>query len=344
MALLRSAREDGGRAPRRDDTIAAGRRSPEWYTSTAATTSLELVRLRRSTLRDPERPRHAVRARERRKGMTAFAVVSLVRGTLELGTTARSLLGDDCPDRRRRDRRAPARAPLRHRGLPRRGGRSRRARTPCRSPCTSSRRRRTSSPCSTASLQVRTERALRVLQRRLRRPGADRRARERRSVPRARVRECASRPVWATPPSCARTSCPGRSPSATWRWTALEDNVFHLPVRGTGDGGVYSTVADIRSSLDRVLPGRDRLGRVGARDNATAQRRGARERYGLGFWLDESSEVVLIEGLDAGVSFRSTHDLTRTSPDGHLEHDRGSMGVASWPIEARPTDRSHIGW
>ena len=38
--------------------------------------------------------------------------------------------------------------------------------------------------------------------------------------------------------------------------------------------------------------------------------------YGLGFWLDASSEVVQFEGMDAGVSFRSTHDprsdLTRT--------------------------------
>ena len=34
--------------------------------------------------------------------------------------------------------------------------------------------------------------------------------------------------------------------------TAPRTNVFHLPVRGSGDGGIYSTAADI-SSLWRAL-------------------------------------------------------------------------------------------
>jgi hypothetical protein len=32
------------------------------------------------------------------------------------------------------------------------------------------------------------------------------------------------------------------------------------------------------------------------------------KRYGLGFHLHASSEVVMLEGYDAGVSFSSTHD------------------------------------
>jgi hypothetical protein len=31
-------------------------------------------------------------------------------------------------------------------------------------------------------------------------------------------------------------------------------------------------------------------------------------RYGLGFWLHESRDVVELHGYDAGVSFRSVHD------------------------------------
>jgi len=31
-------------------------------------------------------------------------------------------------------------------------------------------------------------------------------------------------------------------------------------------------------------------------------------RYGLGFWLHESLDVVELHGYDAGVSFRSVHD------------------------------------
>ena len=32
------------------------------------------------------------------------------------------------------------------------------------------------------------------------------------------------------------------------------------------------------------------------------------KRYGLGFWLHASNDAVLLEGYDAGVSFRSVHD------------------------------------
>jgi hypothetical protein len=31
-------------------------------------------------------------------------------------------------------------------------------------------------------------------------------------------------------------------------------------------------------------------------------------RYGLGFWLHASTDAVILEGCDAGVSFRSVHD------------------------------------
>jgi hypothetical protein len=31
-------------------------------------------------------------------------------------------------------------------------------------------------------------------------------------------------------------------------------------------------------------------------------------RYVLGFWLHASTDVVLLEGYDAGVSFRTAHD------------------------------------
>jgi hypothetical protein len=31
-------------------------------------------------------------------------------------------------------------------------------------------------------------------------------------------------------------------------------------------------------------------------------------RYGLGFWLGQHGDAVILEGYDAGVSFRSVHD------------------------------------
>ena len=86
-------------------------------------------------------------------------------------------------------------------------------------------------------------------------------------------------------------------------------NVFHLPVRGSGDGGIYSTVADIRGLWTAFFAGRivstDWVSEmVRARSDVPAQSK----RYGLGLWLHESTDAVILEGHDAGVSFSSTHD------------------------------------
>ena len=89
----------------------------------------------------------------------------------------------------------------------------------------------------------------------------------------------------------------------------VRTNVLHLPVRGTGDGGIYSTVADV-SSFWRALF----AGRIVSADWVAEMVRprsdvpGEPRRYGLGFWLHESSDVVFLVGSDAGVSFWSAHD------------------------------------
>ena len=95
------------------------------------------------------------------------------------------------------------------------------------------------------------------------------------------------------------------------------ENVLHLPVRGVGDGGITSTAADIRAFWAALFAGRivsmDSVrAMVRPRSDAPEQRM----RYGLGFWLHASAETVMLEGMDAGISFRSMHDpssdLTRT--------------------------------
>jgi CubicO group peptidase (beta-lactamase class C family) len=89
-------------------------------------------------------------------------------------------------------------------------------------------------------------------------------------------------------------------------------NVFHLPVRGSGDGGIYTTVADI-SSFWRALFAR----RIVSADLVAELLRPRSDvpqhsmRYGLGFWLHKSTEVVILAGGDAGVAFRSEHDPVR---------------------------------
>jgi CubicO group peptidase (beta-lactamase class C family) len=89
----------------------------------------------------------------------------------------------------------------------------------------------------------------------------------------------------------------------------LRSNVLHLPVRGSGDGGVYSTVADVHrlwKALDdgTVVDGDLVEEMLRPHSDVPQERR----RYGLGFWLHASRDAVLLEGLDPGVSFHSAHD------------------------------------
>jgi CubicO group peptidase (beta-lactamase class C family) len=106
-------------------------------------------------------------------------------------------------------------------------------------------------------------------------------------------------------------------------------NVLHLPVRGSGDGGIYSTAADVSSLWTALFAGRivsrDWVSEM-LRPRSAAPRHSM--RYGLGFWLGASSDLVILEGCDAGVSFRSAHDpQSRTT---HTVISNTSEGA--WPI------------
>jgi hypothetical protein len=51
-------------------------------------------------------------------------------------------------------------------------------------------------------------------------------------------------------------------------------------------------------------------------------------RYGLGFWLHVSSDTVMLEGCDAGVSFRTVHD-----PHSRVTHTViSNTSDGAWPI------------
>ena len=92
-------------------------------------------------------------------------------------------------------------------------------------------------------------------------------------------------------------------------------NIFHLPVLGVGDGGIYSTVADFASFWEALFAGRIvPSGRVAEMVEPRSDAPSESKRYGLGFWLHESSSTVILEGYDAGVSFQSLHnpDTRRT--------------------------------
>lgn len=86
-------------------------------------------------------------------------------------------------------------------------------------------------------------------------------------------------------------------------------NVLHMPVRGTGDGGAYTTVADVHSFWEAFFAGRIVTAEwvsemVRPRSDAPEFAR----RYGLGFWLHATGDSVILIGGDTGVSFTSAHD------------------------------------
>lgn len=102
---------------------------------------------------------------------------------------------------------------------------------------------------------------------------------------------------------------PGRAAVGYLDVAGERTNVFHLPVRGSGDGGIYSTAADVHAlwrafSDGRVVPPSRVAEMVRPRSVVPAES----QRYGLGFWLHDSSAVVVLIGSDSGVSFRSVHD------------------------------------
>jgi CubicO group peptidase (beta-lactamase class C family) len=88
-------------------------------------------------------------------------------------------------------------------------------------------------------------------------------------------------------------------------------NVFHLPVRGNGDGGAYSTLADFRAFWAALHGGR-LVPREWAVRMTTPQTETRQPfRYGYGFWLYDDGRTAFVEGCDHGVSFRSAHDPER---------------------------------
>lgn len=89
----------------------------------------------------------------------------------------------------------------------------------------------------------------------------------------------------------------------------LRTNAFHLPIRGNGDGGVYTTAADMHAfwtALFRgsIVPG-DWVEQI-IRESSVVADEDA--RFGLGMWLSSTGSTVKLVGSDAGVSFYSAHD------------------------------------
>lgn len=105
-------------------------------------------------------------------------------------------------------------------------------------------------------------------------------------------------------------------------------NVFHLPVIGAGDGGVFLTLNDTFRLWNTLLAGRivtpDRVAHM----TTVVSDNGDKPSYGRGFWLDRQADHVWLEGMDAGVSFQS--GVVRSSDVTYAVLSNTSSGV--WPL------------
>ena len=122
---------------------------------------------------------------------------------------------------------------------------------------------------------------------------------------------------------------PGRAALGYLSVDGLRTNVFHLPVLGNGDGGVYSTAADLSTFWDALFAGRivspDRVAEM-TRPHSNWPKES--RRYGLGLHLHATGDAVWLEGYDAGVSFASLHQPSTSTT--YTVISNWSKGA--WPI------------
>lgn len=106
-------------------------------------------------------------------------------------------------------------------------------------------------------------------------------------------------------------------------------NVLHLPVRGSGDGGIYSTASDLSTFWGALLEGQ--IISPEAVTQLLLPRSDWPEesrRYGLGFHLSATGDGAWLEGYDAGVSAMSYHQ-----PSTSLTYTViANWSEGAWPI------------
>ena len=91
----------------------------------------------------------------------------------------------------------------------------------------------------------------------------------------------------------------------------LEDrrttNIYRLPPRGGGDGGMYTTTDDLRLLWDSLFSGRILSDRLTATYLKTHQRRDDIRGYGCGVYKRLDDSMFWVVGSDAGVGFDSRY-------------------------------------
>ena len=114
-------------------------------------------------------------------------------------------------------------------------------------------------------------------------------------------------------------------------------NVFHLPVRGSGDGGIYTTAADVvafwRALFGGSIVREETLAEMLRQRSVAESGRG----YGLGFWLPADGGGAMLQGGDPGVVFRSVHDPERGATWTFVSNSGDGAGAIAERLEQERT-------
>src|SRR5690606_41737313 len=108
-----------------------------------------------------------------------------------------------------------------------------------------------------------------------------------------------------------------------------------LQVIGDGDGVAFPTAADRHRCWLALLGGR--IVSPGTVETMTRPRHDVPEeglRHGLGLWLHGTASALVLEGYDAGASFRSTHIPESRTTVSVL----GNSSEGAWPVIGAPAE------
>ena len=106
-------------------------------------------------------------------------------------------------------------------------------------------------------------------------------------------------------------------------------NTLHMPVLGNGDGGAFTTADDLHRFWLALLDGH--IVSRGTVDEMIRPRHDVPDegkRYGMGFWIHRTGPALILEGYDAGASFRSTHIMDTQTTVSVL----GNSSEGAWPV------------
>ena len=122
---------------------------------------------------------------------------------------------------------------------------------------------------------------------------------------------------------------PGDAALGYFEATGNRTNLLHLPVRGNGDGGAYSTVDDLHLFWRALLAGRI-VGPALVAELTLPRSDVPSEgmRYGAGLWLHATGPQLVMDGYDAGAAARSFHDpASRTTATVLSNSSKGAGAV-----------------